>query len=347
MPEAQQNLKNIRYFDNTRLSDHRGCNRYFYLRHELGWSTKGIRLPLAFGGAWHDAMDAVWEAVCFEKLTDIEAVVAKGYAGFLSGWKGENGLREDYEMDPTEIQSAEPRTTSIAHEMLINYVAQRLPFLQEIELLHIELPFAVPLVPDREDFFYVGRIDKVFKKDGDIWVGEHKTSSMYAKSGYFRTNVLESYSPNSQIDGYVYSLQMMLQQPVRGVMVDLALVHKTVHEGFRFVPVMRTGSPLNAWLYEAQTEAMRIFDGLSRLEGADPQVRQDLGFLPAFPKNTNNCQGKYGPCVYKDICQFSDDPVNQILEADGVPQGFEHNIWEPFEFNKLSELGLKGERDGQ
>ena len=348
LEKPKERLKNIRYFDNTRLSDHRLCNRYFYIRHELGWTKTGVSLPLAFGGSWHAAMDHVWEAICWAGQSNIESIARNAYEqGFLASWRDDYNLLPDMEMDPTDVQAAEPRTTSIAYEMLINYVSQRLEYLQTIELLHIELPFAVPLIPDREEYFYVGRIDKAYVREGDIYVGEHKTSSMYAKSGFFRSNVLESYSPNSQIDGYKYALSMMLKKPVLGVMVDLALVHKTVHEGFRLVPTIRSDQSINAWHYEAQHETRKIFENLGDLERADEATRANLGFLPAFPKNTNNCQGKYGPCQFKDICQFSDDPESLLVEDENgdvhLPAGFEKNIWEPFEFNKLSDLGLEAE----
>lgn len=327
------------FYDNTRLKDHRNCNRFFFLRHRLGWSIPGASLPLAFGGSWHEAMDSVWKQVCFDNEVDQRKIIDKAYEAFLEEWTQRYKLPLDEDLNPDQLEKNLPRTNGVALNMILEYVVNRWEFLNSIVLLEIEKPFAVPM-PNNSEVFYVGRLDKIFKYQGDIWVGEHKTSSMYKKNGPFRTDFIDSFSPNSQVDGYIYSASMHIGERVRGCMVDAALVHKTVHDGFQFIPIIRPDSAIDSWLYEAEMEISDILKSDKVIAEAEQTgLIRKKNHLPDFRKNSENCMGKYGPCQFLGVCKATDNVIKDFPQ--GPPVDLEERFWEPFDFYQLEKMGFE------
>ena len=173
----------MKFFDNTRIKDYKLCPRYFYYRHVRHWQVPGVSSALAFGTGWHSAMDEIWQGNSIESA--------------INAWR-EEMIEAGIDYISPEYGLQDFRTEGTARAMLENYVEQRDEFLGSIELIKCEKPFAVPLDENAENF-YVGRLDKVFKQKNRVFVVEHKTSSMYAKSGNFRTLWINQFSPNSQI----------------------------------------------------------------------------------------------------------------------------------------------------
>lgn len=224
----------------------------------------------------------------------------------------------------------EIRNAQTATEMLFNYIEERKSMLcrSDFELIAIEQPFAVPLDPDDPHLIYIGKLDKVFRYQKRIYLGEHKTTSLYKREGPFQTAFVESFSPNSQIDGYLYAGYHEYGKELKACWIDAALVHKDVHDGFRFIPIERQWAQIDTWLWEvrywiAQIEANKeVYRGIN-----DP----DNEYLAAFPKNTVSCT-QYGGCPYLDLCKMWSNPAKH-----NSPLGFRTEKWEPFDELKLAE----------
>lgn len=320
-----------RYFDNTRISEHRRCNRKYYFRHVRDWIRTGTRMPLIFGSAWHKAMETLWPMVNEKHYTDQE-VIAASFKAFTDCWEAE-GLPawDDIPVDSEEKWN--PRIPRVAMNMIAEYLSARAGFIESIELLGVEKPFAVPLHPDDDTLFYVGRMDKTIGWTGKVWGGEHKTTTLYKRDGFFRADFVEGFSPNSQIDGYLHALNMDYGNDAGGILVDAALVHKTVHEGFMFIPIERQWKLLDGWLWETLVEIERIKDNEEKLSAlqSDQSMR-------AFPKNTGSCSD-YGGCPYRDVCRSEDSP-HLLTEP---PLGFHEEHWEPFDILELNKIGMSPE----
>ena len=309
------------YYDNTQLSAYKDCPRKYYLRHVRHWRSEGISLDLVFGLAWHDAMDIVWQ-LANESCTPDE-ILPLAYAQFSETWLEEGGP----DMEEIDLASASPKlqvkNPGNASEMLYHYIDQRWDFLNTIELLAVERPFMVPLYEDRDDIQYIGRRDKDFRYEGRVIVGEHKTTGSYKKGGPFRDDYIASYSPNSQVDGYLFASHMTYGNEAKGVWVDAALCHKTVHNGFKFIPVDRAIEQLDAWLSETR-------EWIDRIENEKHHYinysNLDRSYLDCFPKNTGACS-MYSGCSYQDICRFIANPARET----SPPAGFIEEEWKPFE----------------
>lgn len=329
------------YYDNTKLSCYKTCPRQFYFRHVRNWRREGNSAAISFGLSWHAAMDIIW-GLAGKKSDD--QVVALAYHKFLETWQ-EEGFKHPDDMDFDELEKLAPRTPMIAAEMLVHYLAKRKDFILNSEIVAIEQPFAIPLYPDddcRE--FYIGRIDKVVRNNGRIFPIEHKTTSMYqgrAPDHRLKPDYIEQWSLNAQVDGYLNTTAMNYGKELKAIYVDAALVHKKTHNVFQFIPIERALTQMDAWLFDARDWVARVNFDMDRLREVreTDKAMEDITYLPAFPRNTESCQGKYNQtCSYFDLCRFWDNPEEHTL-----PEKFIEEEWNPFELLNIAEV--EGQQD--
>jgi len=320
----------MHYFDNTRISAYRECPRKFFLRHVKDFVGEGLSVDLAFGLAWHEAMNKLWPLTAEAKPKD--QVIKDSYYAFLQSWvesKFPAPVPENYQTITDKYPVKNPY---IVLEMLDNYYNQRRDFIQACTEVESERPFAVPLFEvDGKPIYLIGRLDKVVRhREQGRLVIEHKTTGWYAKDTGFRTDYLESFSPNSQVDGYLFAGNSLYDGGVKAVWVDAALTHKTVHDKFRFIPIDRQFAALDAWLVDVKTWVTRMIGELDANGQYTPSVEVPM---PVFPKNTSSCH-LYNGCTYRSVCRFVPNPAT----LKGPPPGFRIEKWEPFDVLKLNKI---------
>lgn len=308
-------------YDNTRLSDYKTCPRKYAIRHILGWVTESDRDPLVFGLAWHEGQDIIWKY--YGECTNRE-LTELAFDAFMNCWK-EQGYPETMDFGGFDRYGA--RTPGTAKEMMWNYIHDpaRANMLGEAEVLAIEQPFAVPM-PNVENTWYVGRLDKVVQYRSQTLVLEHKSTTAYATVGNFRPEYVESWHASSQVKGYQFGASLYFPS-LSGVWVDAALVHKKVHDAFKFIPVAHHIDLLKEWLENTTQWVKNVTEGTRQLKAGIP-------ITMTFPKNEDSCFGKFGQCEYLDICRTCPDPC----KLDGPPAGFVENRWEPFDLLGLDKL---------
>lgn len=289
-------LDNIKFQfrSNSQLKTFKSCpRRYFFnYRQELRGTKKALALD--FGKAWHKAMDKLWFMHCIEKIRDENEIVRSAFNEFLISWKKSN---HPYPIPIENEKEYLPRTPGVALEMLYSYYRTRQIYLDKITLISTEEPFAVPIDPDDPAKFYVGYIDKVIIDEGRYWVIEHKTTTLYSIAAGFQTRYIESFDPDSQIDGYGYALQMLYpdKKPM-GVIIDAVLVHKDHHNISKFIPVNKSSVFANDWLE----------DTLYWWEKIDESIKENI-----FPKNVTSCFEQFGVCPFRNLCIYTPN-INQM-----------------------------------
>ena len=313
------------FYDNTALSTYKDCPRKYFLRHVKGWRSEGVALPLVFGLAWHSGQDGLWKAA--KQVSDPAELTRVAMAHFLETWESE-GLNSTLDVDMAAAMA--PRTPGVAAEMYSHYISQRWKMLQDAELLACEQPFAVPL-PKTANVWYIGRLDKVVKWNGETVALEHKTTTAYRKEGGFMNSYLDGWYTDSQIKGYQFGGGLFFPELTQ-VWVDAALVHRMVHDKFRFVPVAHQFPLLEEWVNDTKEWVVRLQN--------DQENFQRVGLAPGvFPKNENQCMGKFGPCTFANICRTNSRPDNLPV----VPEGYMVEFWKPFELLGIDQLVNKGE----
>lgn len=293
----------------SQISTFNTCNRKHYLSYIRRWRSDTDAPALAFGSAWGKAMDKVWATCAGHPQEVIEAnrddVIELALQSFVDQWT-ERGMPHPSDMDLDKTQELLPRTPGVARDMLSHYILTRARFFSEIELLSVEQPFVIPCSPGDSTRFYVGLMDKVYRfhRDNRVYTCDHKTTSAYAKVGHFRSSFLEGFNPNAQMDGYQYALQYLYGEEAKHIMVDAALVHKTVHDGFRFIPVYPSPDLLNSWLWELHDSIDKKETEETRL---DESIELSVPFMTSFPRNTSACH-HYSGCQFLDVCKAVSDP---------------------------------------
>lgn len=327
------NIAALKFFDNTRVNEFRTCPRKYYLRHVLHWTPESIQLPLVFGSSWHSACDVLWSNHSKLYSSGSEKVINEAYDAFVAKWV-ESGLPEPDKLDIDQISDMAPRTPMIAKEMIRAYPAARKHLFTDssFELVAVEQPFAVPLDPNDPTYWYIGKLDKVFRYRKAYYIGEHKTSTAFKKGGPFRSDFIDSFSLNGQIDGYLFALRTLYGNEAAACWVDAALVHKEHHGQFKFIPVDRQGQMLDAFLWEVRCWIDSIEGNLDVLP---ERAKPGAPYLAAFPKNTASC-GNYGGCKFADICRTIANPAAQ----NGPPLSYKLEPWDPLREIDLTKIGF-------
>jgi hypothetical protein len=318
LPTLEQQNK---CYDNTKISTYKNCPRSYLIRHVLGWRAEGTGAALIFGLSWHDAQDIVWgHAKKFNQrdLTDLS------YMAFCKTWE-ENGLSVGLTLEQANWMA--PRTPQIAHEMLHNYIHARWNMLQGCEIIGIETPFAVP-IPGLTGHWYIGRLDKTVGWNAQNLILEHKTTTAYATVGNFRTDYVESWHMSAQVMGYEFGGHLYYNN-IDGIWVDAALVHKKVHDAFKFIPVSHSLPIIQEWLADTTAWVEVISNEEEDFKSCDN------GLLPGmFKKNHESCYGKFGACPFLDICRSIPDPT----KLSEPPPGYVKEVWEPFSILGLDKV---------
>ena len=321
--------------DNSTISCFRDCRRRALYRYVKDWTKDGPEAPsLAFGRGWHNGLDALYKLYYTTrdetanlstaewpkiKASDafLESIADTAYKAFLEEWTDagypETPSFEDLETDPK-------RTPIRAKNMFIQYYLDMMHIMDGWSLIESEAPFIVPLDDTETKYWYGGRMDKIIASEEGLWLVEHKTSSLYSKSSGFQSAFSDSFSPNSQIEGYMFALHWLKARgeiksdlPIVGVIVDAALVHK-VQFYFKRIPIYYDERLVTQW-YEEVIQYVHEFD--QTLENGK------------WSRNTDSCQGKYGCCQFVDVCRMYPDH-NPLLANNQPPQGFTERAWTPY-----------------
>lgn len=321
--------------DNSTVSCFRDCRRRALYRYVKDWTKDGPEpASLAFGQGWHNGLDALYKlyyttrdetSKLFKaewpkiKASDafLETIADTAYKAFLEEWTDAG-----YPETPSfEDLAADPKRTPIrAKNMFIQYYLDMMHIMDGWSLIASEAPFIVPLDDTETKYWYGGRTDKIIASEEGLWLVEHKTSSLYSKSSGFQSAFSDSFSPNSQIEGYMFALHWLKARgeiksdlPIVGVIVDAALVHKTQFY-FKRIPIYYDERLVTQW-YEEVIQYVHEFD--QTLENGK------------WSRNTDSCQGKYGCCQFVDVCRMYPDH-NPLLANNQPPQGFTERAWTPY-----------------
>jgi hypothetical protein len=161
----------------------------------------------------------------------------------------------------------------------------------------VEQPFSVYLGEvNGVKVVWTGRMDLPLEKDGNLYVMDHKTSSM--GGDYF----FQEFFNSSQLLGYCYATQKVLKRPVKGAIINAMFTRKITATG-QGIGFQRAVIPFDQ---DRITEWQ--FNTLS-VVGNFLQMVKD-GFLPM---HTKWCVHKYGRCQYWDVCTLSAEARDMML----------------------------------
>ena len=309
-------------YDNSTLHDFKTCMRFGYLRHIRGWSQEQKSPALIFGSAWHAAMDVVWGACTGGQTPNAEALLETAAAAFERAWVEEGGPAV---IQVTHMKQWQPRLPSVGRLMLEAYIVARARALAGLDIVESEKPFAVSIAPD---VWYVGKRDKLVRSraTGKHTVIDHKTTAWGSRKGFWDVWA-QTWSPKSQIDGYLFSAGVEYPRMNASAWIDGALVHMA-DRFFDWIVVSRAKEHLDAWLWETRFWIKTVEQHKAALED------QTGPFMAAFPKNDSACVQFNRTCPYLDVCKMHANPA----QKKDPPAGMVEQHWSPLTGAELEEL---------
>lgn len=305
--------------DNSRVKAYKACAMNYFINHQLYWRPAIDAPALGFGGCWHEAMAMIFNMIKKHGASHFsrkELIVLAKHA-FMEEWKKREMPNPD---NMLVMEDYFPRVPGVAFSMIENYVDQKYNWFQEIEVLAVEQPFLVPLTEYKgKRVFLIGRTDLDFKDREGIWVGEHKTSSLYSKTYTFQYKFTHSFSNDAQVNTYVFKQKMTYGAKVKGAQIFGALMHAKIHDKFKVIPIYKDDFFLEAWYKDTCYWVHQLID----------QTEQDF-----WPKNDTSCATQYGFCQNKAVCDMVSDPRSLATH----PMGYKIEKWEPYDETTMKKI---------
>ncbi len=157
-------------------------------------------------------------------------------------------------------------------------------------------------------YLLCGHLDRVVTLHDDLYVMDRKTS-LSALGSYY----MDQWTPSNQMTLYALAGKVMLNQPVKGVIIDAAQVLLEKPHAFARGFAYRTEDQLSEWLVD-----LRYY----------LREAEDYATANYWPQNDTACN-KFGGCQFREVCSASPH-VREAYLADRFDRGDHNAAWNPF-----------------
>lgn len=289
-------------WDSTSLGALKECPRKYQLSIVEGWTGKDENIHLAFGIAYHKALE-IYDHVKAVGGTYAEGLRAATRHALETTWDSTRGR-------PLALfsQDSNKNRGTLVRSVVWYIDKYREDALETIILANgkpaVELSFRYKttyLAPSGEPYMLCGHLDRLAKFGNETWIADRKTTKSTLGEWYFKT-----FSPDNQITGYSLAGKVVYQTATAGVLIDAAQIAVGFTRFERgFAP--RTEAQLTEWYEELEFW----------LVSASLFARQNR-----WPMNEKSCYN----CSFRGICS-KDPKVRDVwLRAE-----FTKRIWDPLQ----------------
>lgn len=150
-----------------------------------------------------------------------------------------------------------------------------------------------PTMP-AQPYLLSGHLDRVVNFADSLYVMDRKTS-LSTLSGYY----FNQWAPNNQMTLYTLAGKIMLNSPIKGVIIDAAQVLLEKPNSFQRGFTYRTDDQLDEWLVDLR----------HWLHSAETYATNGY-----WPQNDTACD-KYGGCKFREVCSRSPQVREQYLKS--------------------------------
>jgi hypothetical protein len=205
-------------WDSTCISLAETCARKYYYTMIAQITGKDPSVHLRFGGLYATALETYYKVRAKEKLSHDEAVLLAVKDAMHATWDREKGQPEIF-LDNKKTRMNLIRTIvwyldeygeeTESSAFRTHYKSDGMPA--------VELSFKFQISPD---LTLSGHLDRVVSYAGEgLYVMDQKTTNTTLSPHFFN-----SFSPNTQMSLYTWAGQIILNSPVRGVVIDAAQI---------------------------------------------------------------------------------------------------------------------------
>ena len=292
-----------------------------------GWAPRDESIHLRFGIEYHQAPqdyaiaraegmkhpDAIHEAIrALHNRVHDWVVDRSTRAGKYKNRETIIGIVIDYldhfgEADPAETYILEDGSPAV--ELSFRFELDWGPSYTEWKPdKHGRYPNETHPVSGTQPYLLCGHLDRIVDFAGDLYVMDRKTS-VSTISGYW----MDQWTPSNQMTLYTLAGKIMLNSPVKGVIIDAAQVLLEKPNAFARGFAYRTEEQLTEWLAD-----LRYY----------LREAEDFATAGYWPQNDTACT-KYGGCPFKEVCSKSPAIRPTLLKASFDQTGIE-NAYNPF-----------------
>lgn len=299
-----------RAFDSTMLGLAKECLRKFKYIIIDGWNPRGFAAHLAFGIAYHKALETADRDKAKGASHDQALLNAIQFC-LTYGERDADGTFVPY----TSLFTKEPtKTRDTLVRSVVWYLDHFTKDPAKTVLLAsgepaVELSFQLDLelhTPDGDPFILCGHLDRVVELEGSLYFTDRKTTK-YQISNHFWNQFV---GPNNQISLYYAATQAVLREPARGGIIDAVELGATYSRFARRI-ITKTPGQLSEWLTDTYYWINQV---------------QQAAAEDHWPMNDKSCSN-YGGCPFLSICSRDPKVRQQFLEHEG----FIKRQWNPLE----------------
>lgn len=289
---------------------------------------------LVYGAALHEALEFLYRARHLvgrwptDDLPDlINHACASAEHHFLenpppltSEWRTFDRLREVVTLYVNKWKDEQFSVLEINNEPMIERsFAQPLGEIKLNQILPFDRSLLVADAPNGANFYvgtlhivWTGIIDMVIEQNDQLYVLDHKTSSVVGDSFY------NAFELSQQFLGYQWAVEHLLGRELAGAVLNTIIGRQKTVKGSgtpndfsrRFYPYPR--HRLDEWPSSILSIIETFVHNLTK------------GF---FPMKTSWCQGKYGQCPFFNVCSLP--PQHRMIEL--MSDNYAPNVWNPLD----------------
>lgn len=287
-------------YDSTSIGLFKACPKKYYYSIVLGYEPRTMAPPLAFGIAFHTAMET-WEKLLSSKVDKQTAFIR---VVRLAGLLGDTLPAGD------NSRTKETLVRSVIWYLDVFWedkaVTVTLPNGKPAVEMHFQLPFMDYL---GYEVFICGHIDRLVQWQGNVYVSDFKTSKYQLDQRFF-----SQFKPNTQLPLYLTACHISAE-----TLQNLPPAHGVIIDGIQLgVNFSRFGRGIVPFSLEEINEY--IIDLKYWITQAMDACKANY-----FPQNTESCQ-KYSGCQYLEICSKS--PARRQMYLEG---NFVKRVWNPLQ----------------
>ncbi len=314
-------------WDSTSLSYLKTCPRLYKYIMIDGWGSTDESVHLRFGSEYHKALEgyARLRAGEYDHENALHATVLQvlydTYDDEGGFWKPDEETKagkyknrrtlvravvdylDHYKDDPAKVyikKDGEP-----AVELSFSFELEWGPKASEVHYSN-NIREENQLRGHSQPYLLCGHLDRVVEFTGNLFVMDHKTTTSTVSPHYF-----EQWSPSNQMTLYTIASQIILESPIKGVIIDAT---QLMVDSSRFVRgfTYRTPDQISEWMLD-------LHSWLSRAE--------EYAVANYWPQNDTACD-KFGGCRFREVCSKSPQVREAFLKSD-FDKLTEEERWNP------------------
>lgn len=291
--------------DSTSLGEFKTCPRKYQLGIQLGWTSRSKSVDLIFGGLVHTGFETYHRSRA--QGADHEEGVTQAFRRvMLETWDRELGrpkanlddsIKNRLSLARAIIWGLDETQRADGEDPLKTHIlADGTPAIE----LSFRLPAGYRSRLTGEDFLLCGHLDRVVEFLGRLYIEDVKSTRHPLDARW-----LESFTPDNQFSLYPFAGQLILHQPIEGLIVSGIQIGQSFVRGPRRQLVPRSPSYLAEW-----------HQGLGLwLRWLEDCVETDV-----WPQNDKACFR----CDFRSVCSRPPEARQARLEAD-----FVRTVWDP------------------